>query len=218
MHLFFLMEIITNLFSRDSKQLEATTFLLFPPPSSLSLHIPLRPSIILRYAYLKKLVTTWLKKIHLVFTGFHNLASFHNINCTHMCYGAFFFFPFYRWHIELGPVIQPSFCIKPDSSLTGTMYHLIALRKMLCCVYMCLPSSWFLNMGTDAWHVLEFGIGLLLWDPNEANCISYKTTLPSFLFSFCLLSTFSSLVSSSFPPFFPLTFSSFAHIFLFLSY
>lgn len=91
MHLFFLMEIITNLFSRDSKQLEATTFLLFPPPSSLSLHIPLHPSIILRYAYLKKLVTTWLKKIHLVFTGFHNLASFHNINCTHMCYGAFFF-------------------------------------------------------------------------------------------------------------------------------
>lgn len=126
-----------------------------------------------------------------------------------------FFLAFYRWHPELGPVIQPSFCIKPDSSLTGTMYHLTSLRKMLCCVYMCLPSSWFLNMGTDAWHVLEFGIGLLLWDPNEANCVSYKSTLLSLLFF--LLSSLHFLLPIFFllPPFFPLTFSSFGYIFSF---
>lgn len=144
------------------------------------------------------------KEIHLILTGFHNLASFHNTNCAHMCYSAFFVC--YRWHTELGPVIQQSFCIKLDSSLTGAMHHQTSLRKMLCCVYTCLPSSWFLNMGADAWHVSETGIYLLLCNSNEANCISDKINLPSFLFSFCLLSTFSSL----FPP---LIFSSFDNIF-----
>lgn len=143
-----------------------------------------------------------------------------------MCYSAFFppffilflfSFFFYRWHTELGPVIQQSFCIKPDSSLTGAMHHHTSSRKMLCCVYTCLPSSWFLNMGADAWHVLEIGIYLLLCNPNEANCISYKITLLSFPSSLI----FSPPFSSWFPPFLPssfllLLFFSFDHIFPFL--
>lgn len=105
-------------------------------------------------------------------------------------------FFFKEWHTESGPLIQQSFCIKLDSSLTGAMHHHTSLRKILCCVYMCLPSSWFLNLGSDAWRVLEIGIYLLLCNPNEANCISYKIILPCFLFSFYHLSTFSSLFSS----------------------
>ena len=97
------------------------------------------------------------------------------------------------------------------------MHHHTPLRIMLCCVYTCLPSSWFLNMGADAWPVLENGIHLLLCNLNEANWISCKSTLPSFLL-FYLLSIFSSLFPS-FPlsSFLPFIFSSFDHI-VFLSY
>lgn len=108
-------------------------------------------------------------------------------------------------------------CIKPDSSLTGGMHHHTSWRKMLCCVYKCLPSSWFLNLGADAWHVLETGLYLLLCNPNKANCISYKIALPSFLFSFYHPFTFSYFLLSFLCPssFLPLIFSSFDHIFLF---
>lgn len=174
MHLFFLIDIITNLLPRDLKQLEATMVCL--PPfflSLLSFHILPHPFHNPQIFNKNWSQHAW-KEICLILTGFYNLASFYNINCTHMCYSAFFVF--YRWHSELGPVVQQSFCMKPDSNVTGAMHHHTPLRIMLCCVYKCLPSSWFLNMGAGAWHVLEIGICLLLCSPNEANCILEEYT------------------------------------------